>query len=87
MQPRFTLLSPGTLERAHRMFDFGLALANAGRDSATVDELKKSISHDPRESRAHYVLGVVTQRLGRTQEARIEFAIFLGPPRVGTHRE
>lgn len=33
--------------------------------------------HDPRESRARYVLGVVTQRLGRMQEARTEFETFL----------
>ena len=43
-----------------------------------VDELEQAILHDPRESRAHYVLGVVTQRLGRTQEARTELEAFLG---------
>jgi tetratricopeptide (TPR) repeat protein len=59
------------------VFDLGLTLANAGRDSLAEDALRSALAANPREVRALYVLGIVSARLNHASEARAAFEQFL----------
>lgn len=60
------------------VFDLGVTLANAGRDSLAFETLQAAMTANPRETRASYALGIVAARLHRYDEARSALERFLG---------
>lgn len=60
------------------VFDLGVTLANAGRDSLAFVTLQSAVTANPRETRASYALGIVAARLHRYDEARSALERFLG---------
>jgi tetratricopeptide (TPR) repeat protein len=67
------------------LYDLGLSLLEAGQTSEAAATLRRVLSLNPRESRAHYVLGIAETRLGNPQAARVAYDRFLqlAPSRYG----
>jgi len=59
------------------IFDLGMSLHNAGMNSEAGDVLRQALAANPREVRAHLVLGAVLQAQGRGEAARAEYERFL----------
>ena len=53
----------------------GRAYMQKGQPSTAEGMLTRAIEYDPNNRSAHYLLGQLLQRLGRTEEAKREFAI------------
>ena len=67
------------------LYDLGLSLLEAGQTSEAAATLRRVLALNPRESRAHYVLGIAEARLGNPQAARVAYDRFLqlAPSRFG----
>jgi tetratricopeptide (TPR) repeat protein len=53
----------------------GKAYTNTGQPGAAETMLRRAIDYDPNNKSAHYLLAQLLQQMGRTEEAKREFAI------------
>jgi tetratricopeptide (TPR) repeat protein len=53
----------------------GKAYSRTGQPGAAEDMLRRAIHYDPNNKSAHYLLAQLLQQMGRTEEAKAEFAI------------
>jgi len=60
------------------LLSLGITLGEAGDLGDSEQTLRQAMEINPRDSRACYYLGVVEQRLGKTDAARATFTTFVG---------
>lgn len=59
------------------LFDLGVTLHNAGYSTESAGVLEQALAANPRETRAHFVLGAALRAQGKTDQARQAYTRFL----------
>jgi Flp pilus assembly protein TadD len=74
-------------DNADALFELARASCRQGRLSEGVDIVRRVLAIDPRQARAHNLLGMALNGLGRREEALVSFerAIALQPELADAH--